>query len=57
MMDVQTSLTKLHIIKNIALMNVAGKQPIKKLDKSTTHKRTACLVKKENVKTVDATIY
>lgn len=56
-MDAQTSLIKLLIIKSTALMNVAEKQLIEKLEKSIMLKRKDYLVKKDHVKLAVAVIY
>lgn len=57
MMDAQTSLIKLLIIKSTALMNVAEKQLIEKLEKSIMLKKKDYLVKKDHVKLAVAVIY
>jgi hypothetical protein len=54
--DVIKNSQKLPIIKNIVLMNAAGKPPIKKLEKSITQKKKDFLVKKEFVKIAGARI-
>lgn len=57
MTDAQTSLIKLLIIKSIALMNVVGKQLIRKLEKNIMQKKKDFLERKEFAKLAGARTY